>query len=131
MRYFLLLVFLMPNLIHAQTKLSDLSSRELFAHTVGTCSQLLDYGNERTKLRSTLSWRMHAQDVNDMIALSKSQNWTKEDNKIAKAAGRDILAKLTSKQTEFEDADNWVRCAYLLPTLIKENYQPNFTEEKN
>ena len=131
MRYLLLLVFLMPNSIHAQTNLGDLSSRELFAHTVGTCSQLLEYGNKRKNLRATLSWRMHAQDVNDMIALSKSQNWRPEDNKIAKAAGRDILAKLTSKQTEFEDADNWVRCAYLLPTLIEQNYQPNFVDEND
>lgn len=53
MRYLLLLVFLMPNSVHAQTKLGDLSSRELFTHTVGTCSQLLDYGNQRKNLRST------------------------------------------------------------------------------
>lgn len=131
MRYFLLAVILLPNAIHAQTKLSDLSSRELFAHTVGTCSQLLDYGNQRKKLRSTPFWRMHARDVNDMIALSKSQNWTTEDNEIAKAAGRDILASLLSKQVEFDDAGIWGRCAYHLPTLIEENYQPNFVEEKN
>lgn len=74
---------------------------------------------------------MHARDVNDMVALSKSQDWTAEDNKIAKAAGHDILAKLISKQVEFDDAGNWGRCAYHLPTLIEKNYQPNFTEEKN
>ena len=131
MRYLLLVVFLLPISIHAQTKLDNLSPRELFAHTVGTCAQLLEYGNKRKNFRSTPFWRMHAQDVNDMIALSKSQNWTPEDNKIAKSAGRDILAKLISKQLEFDDAGIWGLCAYHLPTLIEKNYQPNFVEEKH
>lgn len=130
MKYLIFIIItLAPSLGYAQTNFKDLTEREQFAYIVGSCDQLLQYGNKRTKLRSTPFWTMHAQDVNDMITVSKSKNWTSADREIAKAAAEDWLAKFIIDKNVFEGGEIWGLCAFHLPNLIKQYYTPNFVTE--